>query len=186
MNKKIAAHQSWQTNFLSPPRRNKKFHELTRNPKLDSWAKQSTAFSTLQRSGLVFNIFRRSHSSYSFLFLPGSPVHLSWKPAGENEKSLAKVTFPKNLHGSSVKFPSYPRSWCRSTRWWCRWQPATARWRGERSRSGTQSSSTSPSSVRSGFFSILELCPQNWSPRFLPEFSASWCSISLKGTFSQL
>ena len=31
-----------------------------------------------------------------------------------------------------------------------------------------------------------ELCPQNWSPRFLPEFLASWCSISLKETSSQL
>ena len=145
------AHQGKTTNFLSSPRKNNKFLELTRNPKLDSLAKHSTASSTLQRSGLVFNICRGI--SHFLFFSCCSPVHLSWKPAGENEKSLAKVIYPKQLF--QVQFLFDPRSWCQSTRWWCRWQPATARWRGERSRSGTPSSSTSPFSVRSGFFSIF-------------------------------
>ena len=176
----------WQgqtTNFLSSPRTNNKYLELTRNPKLDSWAKQSTASSTLQRSGPVFNICKVISPSLFF-----SSLDHMFISVGNQREKMRKVLQRWFIPNSYSKFnfcltPDLDVNQLGGDVGGSQ-LPHVEEGSGHVPAHHLHLPLPSLSGQAFSLFSRIE--PSKLVSRFLPEFSAFWCSTSLKETSSQL
>ena len=219
MNKKIAAHQGQTTNFLSSPRKNNKFLDLTKDKQQIPWPHQEETTNFMsspkspwqgqtknslsppgiqswtlgpsnQRPPPLCNV-QVSSSTFveSFLFLFSSPPWITCSsPVGNQREKMRKVLQRWFIPNSYSKFN------------FCLTPDLDVNQLG-----GDVGGSQLPH-VEEGsghvpahhlylplpplsgqvFAPFYRSQPSNLVSRFLPEFSASWCSTSLKETSSQL